>query len=53
MLGESQKFLTHVDSQRCEQDIEIFPPKISSQLHLQEIQNNNEESNHKSAQEIH
>ena len=44
--------LTHVDSQKCEQDTEIFPPKISSQLHLQKIHNSNEENGHESSQDI-
>lgn len=52
MLGESQKFSTCTDSQICKQDFEIFLPKSSCQLYLLEIQNNNEENDHKSAQVI-
>lgn len=51
MLGESRETLTCADSQRSERDIEIFTPKISSWLHLQEIQNTNEESGHKNAKD--
>ena len=53
MLGEVRMILTHVDSQKCEQDTEIFPPKISSQLHLQEIHNSNEENDRENIEGIH
>lgn len=52
MLGESRKFVTRVDSQKCKQHIEMFPLEISSQLHLQEIHNSNEGNNRESDHEI-
>jgi len=52
MLAEVRKILTHAYSHKCEQDIEIFPPKIPSQLHLQEIHNISEENDRENIEEI-
>lgn len=52
MLGEVQKILTHVDSHKREEDIEIFHQIIPNQLHLQEIQNSSEQKDHENLEEI-
>lgn len=44
--------LPHVDSQKREQDIEIFHPRIPSQHHLQEIQSSSEENDRENLEEI-
>jgi len=52
MLREVQIILTHVDSQKCEQDIEIIPPNFFIQFHLRKIHKSNEENDHENSQEI-